>query len=72
MRTEVQEMCRRFSVRLFDLTMDYKLTDNEVKLIEEIRDYFHEVEELENLKRRINENRWKIFRFGLWGITYPS
>tara|TARA_R110002020_G_scaffold31887_1_gene98814 strand:- start:361 stop:534 length:174 start_codon:yes stop_codon:yes gene_type:complete len=57
MRTEVQEMCRRFSVRLFDLTMDYKLTDNEVKLIEEIRDYFHEVEELENLKRRINENR---------------
>jgi len=57
MRTEVQEMCRRFSARLFDLTLDYKMTDNEVKLIEEIRDYFHEVEELENLKRRINEEK---------------
>tara|TARA_R110002020_G_scaffold99874_2_gene236726 strand:+ start:3310 stop:3456 length:147 start_codon:yes stop_codon:yes gene_type:complete len=44
MRTEVQEMCRRFSARLFDLTLDYKLTDNEEKLIEEIRDYFHEIE----------------------------
>jgi|TARA_R100000781_G_scaffold26155_2_gene19244 hypothetical protein len=45
MRTEIQEMCRRFSVGLFNLTIDYKLTNKEEKLIEEIRDYFHEIEQ---------------------------
>ena len=45
MRTEKQEKMRRFSVRLFDIILDYKLTEKEEKLIEEVRDFLHEIEE---------------------------
>ena len=51
MRTEKQEKMRRFSVRLFDIILDYKLTEKEEKLIEEVRDFLHEIEEGEGNDR---------------------